>query len=394
MNDTLDLFPEHPTPKPGSMLELVAMPGVKLTPMQKSFRQLSANIVATEARLLQGSTLLEMFRPMFANKLQPLRDEADKLNRKMVLFLDEKLSHKGWTANQRKAMREIACQLARTLFGGEHDADMKAVFDRHNDISAAQLLDIERAELKADMEDVFGIDLGPDDGIERSTEEILLEAKRLAEERGQAEEDSIKTRRTAKKSTRQSAAEQQAIDAGKLLKEIYRKLTSAIHPDREPDADERARKTALMAEVNQAHDEGNLMKLLRLQFQAVKFDPRAAETLADEKLKLINQTLRRQWDDLRTECFHLENLIREEFDLDHYGAPTVPILERALKFSLADERYHLKIMRADLAEISASDSALKAWLKSQYEMMHEREIMQEAIAAIIMPPTKRKRRAK
>ena len=42
------------------------------------------------------------------------------------------------------------------------------------------------------------------------------------------------------------------MDDGKLLKEIYRKLTSAIHPDREPNVAERTR--ALMREDERFED--------------------------------------------------------------------------------------------------------------------------------------------
>ena len=87
------------------------MPGVKLTPMQKSFRQLSASIAATETRLLQGSTLLEMFRPLFAKKLQPLRDGAAALNRKFMRadlaeIAGSAAALKAWLKSQHEMMRE------------------------------------------------------------------------------------------------------------------------------------------------------------------------------------------------------------------------------------------------------------------------------------------------
>ena len=87
------------------------MPGVKLTPMQKSLRQLSASIAATEARLLQGSTLLEMFRPLFAKKLQPLRDGAAALNRSFMRadlaeIAGSTAALKAWLKSRHEMMRE------------------------------------------------------------------------------------------------------------------------------------------------------------------------------------------------------------------------------------------------------------------------------------------------
>ena len=46
------------------------------------------------------------------------------------------------------------------------------------------------------------------------------------------------------------------------IREVYRKLAGALHPDRESDPQERERKTALMQRVNQAYAKNNLLQLL------------------------------------------------------------------------------------------------------------------------------------
>lgn len=38
-----------------------------------------------------------------------------------------------------------------------------------------------------------------------------------------------------------------------MLRNVFRQLASAVHPDRESDPDERDRKTALMSEANAAY---------------------------------------------------------------------------------------------------------------------------------------------
>ncbi|WP_143605999.1 hypothetical protein [Variovorax sp. 54] len=51
------------------------------------------------------------------------------------------------------------------------------------------------------------------------------------------------------------------------MRDIFRKLASAPHPDRETDAQQRKVKTALMQKANQAYAANDLLALLELQLQ-------------------------------------------------------------------------------------------------------------------------------
>ena len=372
------------------------MPGIKLTSAQRTFKRLVAEIEATEKRLQDLGGLLDMFRPLFSKKLNPLQDDRDAINHEMALFLDEQLSRKGWTANQRKTMRELLCQVAELLFGSTYNDEMEALFDRHSEVTIADLAAVGKREFAEDIENRFGVEIAADLKAALDPEEMLQEALRQLEQEEQTREQAGDARAAAKrggkKSTRAIQAEQQALDAGKLLKEIYRKLTSALHPDREPDVDERARKTALMSEVNQAYADQNLLKLLHLQLQAVKVDSRAAATMADEKLKVINQSLSQQQQELKLECRQLEALIREEFHLPGFGELSAPILQKALNAQAAAARAGNKDLRRDLAEIKRSEVEFKAWLKVQCESIKEDEWLDEFMLAKLMSPKPKRRR--
>ena len=60
-------------------------------------------------------------------------------------------------------------------------------------------------------------------------------------------------KKTAKQRARDEKLKIEADETSLSIREVYRKLVSALHPDREPDPQERARKTALMQRVNQAY---------------------------------------------------------------------------------------------------------------------------------------------
>ena len=404
MPETLDLFPDEPKPEPGSMLEWVAKPHIKLSPAQRAFRDLIAEIETLEKRLIEVTTLLDAHRPAYQKKMRPLLAAFQRLNREMVRYLDAQLSRKSLSARQKKTIQEIICGIAETLFDSEYGAEMETLFDRHSDMTLDELEAMDRAALEADFEDVFGSGSGPGpdtgSGDGHTSDAILQEALRKLQEREAAKAEHAAARaatqgakqRGGKKSEKALKAEQQAIDAGKMLKDIYRKLTSVLHPDREPDEEERKRKTALMSEVNKAYESGNLLRLLQLQLQAQRIDALTVSTLADEKLRLINHTLRQQQRELLLECRELEEMARREVGLSYGAAVNAETMEKAVKAEAAKRRADLKHMQSDLTWIKTGDAALKAWLKVQRAGIKEQEEMEAFLFDVQMEKQRRRAR--
>src|SRR5690606_20305824 len=84
---------------------------------------------------------------------------------------------------------------------------------------------------------------------------------------------------------------QAAREASVSVREVYRKLVSALHPDREIDAAERKRKTRLMQRANQAYERNDLLELLALQIETEQIDAAALASVPEERLKHYNQVL-------------------------------------------------------------------------------------------------------
>ena len=92
----------------------------------------------------------------------------------------------------------------------------------------------------------------------------------MIDEAEQREADA-KARRQARLQVRQArraadaAVDPDAERTGPALRDVFRRLASALHPDRETDPARRAAKTALMQQANRAHGDRNLLALLELQ---------------------------------------------------------------------------------------------------------------------------------
>jgi hypothetical protein len=128
---------------------------------------------------------------------------------------------------------------------------------------------------------------------------------------------------------------------------------------------------------------------LHLQLQAVKVDSRAAATMADEKLRVINQSLSQQQQDLKQECRQLEAMIRDEFHLNGFGMLSAPVLQKALNAQATAARAGNKCLRLDLTALKKSEVEFKRWLKIQRESAKEEEWFDEFMRGEPGPPRRR-----
>ncbi|HEY0200728.1 MAG TPA: molecular chaperone DnaJ, partial [Burkholderiaceae bacterium] len=206
-----------------------------------------------------------------------------------------------------------------------------------------------------------------DDADLDSPEEVL---RRVEEERqaAQAHADNERARHHAQRKKKPAAHErrqqEEAQQASQSVREIYRKLASALHPDREPDAYERDRKTALMQRVNQAYAANNLLDLLQLQLEAEQINPQHLAKLSEERLKHYNKVLAEQLAGLQNETLATEESLRMQFRKKPHGKLTPSSLMAHLRAQLQNLQVNIHTLR--LQRRALEDPAeLKRWLKAQ-----------------------------
>lgn len=152
-----------------------------------------------------------------------------------------------------------------------------------------------------------------------------------------------------------------------LLRNMYRKLASTLHPDRSRDEAERVHKTALMGQVNAAHDAKDLLTLMRLQLltQTPDSPTESAFTtsIPKDKLKQAIQQLQAQLQALRDARHQMQTSMQEEWDLP-YGNISAKSLQMALRKEAQELTSHIAYLQSDALWLS-DDAFLKNWLAQQ-----------------------------
>lgn len=304
-----------------------------------------------------------------------LRREHQTALIELVCVLDRAFaSERSFAKRQRMLLRDLICDLARGVLDDMEPPghpEVKAIYNRytHGDYDAelAEARTQQTRAATAMVEDELGLDF---DGEEiGSVEELAARARAKLDERAQEEararEQAEARRARRKKTPRQvetaAKAEAERAQVAKSLQEIYRKLARALHPDHEPDAAERARKTLLMQQVNVAYEAKDLLQLLELQLRFEHVDQAHINMLAEDRLRHFNQLLAEQVRELEREVAQAEAPWRHQLGIDD-GRKLPP--ERVL----IELRRDLRIVTADIAMVRrdvtafADVRALKVWL--------------------------------
>ena len=377
MHPEFDLFgdavPKPELPAVPLQVKVTGRPHAKLSPAQQRFNKLLSRIDKLTEQNLHVNTLLDRFRPGHLQALESLSQQTTRVQKDMLLFLHDRLQRKGLTAPQHKSVRAIVKSLLMVL-EPQGDPHAVALFDLyHSEEDKAERAQEEaqsRQELKAMLEEMAGRPLDDLD-TDQSPEDMLKAALQGAQQEQLAQQQKREARRAKRPPTaRQRAAEQQQLDAKSSLRTIFRQLASALHPDRETDPAERARKTALMSEVNAAYGRNDLGTMLRLQLQIAQLDAGSIARMTDETLASMSVVLKEQVSTLESELSMV--LHRAEAELGVSVSPDTPegVWVRCLDAIQAEMRDTIVSMQDDLARVQ-DDAQLKRWAKEQNRMAQQ-----------------------
>lgn len=342
---------------------------------QRTFNSMVKKIEASRASLTEWQAAVLACDLKVAGVYAPLRQTFRELQTEMVRVLDRALDRKGLSKAEHRVVQEVICTVAEGLIVDTADESIKEIYNKHSDTDFDEEDSGAVESLKSTMESAFGVDLG--DAADLDSPEALLAHLEAEMEKQHLREIAEQEARGQRKKTAKQLAREEKIKAeadltSLSIREVYRKLVSALHPDREPDADERKRKTALMQRVNQAYEKKDLLQLLELQLELEQIDAHTIAGLSEERLKHFNKILEDQWRELEQEIAHLVMPLREKFNLSPYGNVKPEAVMKYLLQDIATLRRHIKQIQKEIL-LPNNLAAFKVWIKAYRQEFERRD---------------------
>ena len=377
-------LPETPPDAATSLSALMVQPSEQapLTPAQQRFNDLLARIEQLSGLIQRLEAWSDRHRYAHIQALRESVQLAQTHRKSLLLFVHERLQTADLTDRQQRMARGMVRGLIDHL-APMADPQVQALADVYVSEEDTQEAAEEQAEaaqrLRERIEEALGQPIEKPDQYQ-TPEEMMQAGMRQWQRQQEADEQRKAAKRAARKAQKQAQKKSAAADKGELppamlreadaksaIRTVFRQLASALHPDREPDEQERLRKTALMSEVNAAYEKNDLSTLLRLQLQVTQVKPGGAARMADAQLMAMASLLKEQVAALEDDLDQLQSRLSRELCVTVRAEADEAVMTQGLQRIQADQRHSADSLQADLRRIQ-NDAEFKRWLKEQWQL--------------------------
>jgi len=253
-----DKHPPSATPSVYAALSVQPRPDAPLSAAQQRYNALLTRMEALSAQMARLQAWSDLHRHAHVQALYQMAQQTRALRQSLLVFLHEKLQSDALTVQQQRMARTQVRGLIEQLSpSADPQVQTLAELYRLDEDELAEERAQQAQRLREQIEAALGQPIHNPNQYQ-TPEEMMAAGMRQWQRQQQADEARKAAKRAARKALKKPAAHQltqaQQMDARSAIRTIFRQLASALHPDREPDAQARERKTALMSEVNAAYE--------------------------------------------------------------------------------------------------------------------------------------------
>ena len=244
------------TPTSPQALRLVPPAAGPVSRARKQFNTLIKKLEAARSLLAAWKETFPIVMRKVDSEYHPLMDVQARSLTQLVLLLDDMHTHKLLGKRERAKLSQFVANTAYDLLAEADDAVLKDIYNRHGGADFDAEEDESKERVRQLMESLLGAEFKGDIDL-RSPEAVFaqFQAQMAAQEGAQEgthdeqadpahgqHHDAPRPKRAADLAReRRQAAEAQRMQQS--MRDIFRKLASQLHPDRETDETERQRKT-------------------------------------------------------------------------------------------------------------------------------------------------------
>lgn len=365
--------------KPTAVVHISTSSGAgALSKAQKEFNRLSKRVEKLEKELANFRKAAEEVRRQVQHEYRPLQARHDAARAALVPLLDAACrTPKALSTTERSTARHLLADAFNDLPEKGYP-DLQPILEQYapgaEAQAAATAADAASDRLAADLmrqmfEMQYGVRFDPEVDISSPEKFHAYVAHLLAEQA--SERQATQAAAEARRATRPKTKKQLEAEARKAAEEkattqsvrtVYRDLVKVLHPDREPDPAEKARKTALLQRVTAAYEANELLTLLRLQLELDRLEPAHLERLADAQLAPYNRLLREQVRELE-DTLADEQMTEADYSDFPYPNPSAHDLCTFFQEKKNSLLQRVTQLERDVRAIGTEPAALKRFLK-------------------------------
>ncbi|WP_026143467.1 J domain-containing protein [Xanthomonas sp. SHU 308] len=351
------------------------------TPARKRFDSLVKRLERARAQLHAWQDALPRWEQRFHEQVDPLLQERDAAQVRLLRELDAAHATFKLSKRDRADLSELICELAALLIRDGDNDGLKDIYDRHSPLGFDQDL----AESEALLTSVIGEEFGltEEEMAHIHSPEALYAQIQERLHAQQAHAAGRAQQRDKRRRAGAGKAAQVAADPQQTRRALYRNLVAALHPDREPDPQQRERKTALMQRLNQAYQNDDLLALLELQLEIGQLDQAGIAAMAEERIRDYNDLFAAQLRQVEQTLAGLVDDFMGRYGLQDERAPQPQRLDALLAQIKRQVQEEIRSCADDRAAARQADT-LKQCLKRERARLAEQELDDAMYDALLL----------
>lgn len=367
-----NLFGDEPPAPTAKDLRIVRQSRKALSKEQGSFNRLLAEVQRLQNRLAAWQEFEQQHQHQVSSVLMPLVESVRQARARFIKSCGEVLEgkHGGDVPKkvERRQLVALVVEICQTYFAepGEADPEVIAIFDTYSPVSHAESQQMEATDFRDEAREMFGIDIPEDIDLDNLDEFLAAAFASSADQDADGFDEELNQSQKRKRSGKPRGSsgalnDSVSIDPKRPLRDVYRKLASALHPDRGIDEADRNRRNELMQRVNAAYEGVDLLALLELQLEIAQIDEDHLTTVPENVLQQYNRVLRDRVTSLKGEIRVITDQFRMAMSEDPRSM-TPAVVERDFERYLEQTRSDVDQLQ-EWAGMFRVTAFRKVWLK-------------------------------
>jgi hypothetical protein len=314
------------------------------TPEQQLFNQLIEQIEQERNRLAAWQQMIPLYQQHYHQAYLPLLQQSNWQQEQLILLFNQAYDALNLSKREKKNLSQLIIQLADGISPDAQSPEIQQIISMHDaDSPSVRTPPRPQASPEAGDPEVY-------------TAESWEQAAECREQQKKQRQAARKAARAEKPARQQIPQE----DTSRSIREVYRKLASALHPDRAQSDQDQVHMTSMMQRVNVAYGNKNLLQLLELQLEIEQIDQQTLQSLNNTRLRQYNQTFSEQLRQLKQEIEDIER----SFGLPPPAGKTSPgALLRRLRGQISQKQKDIDHLQYQL-KLFSEPAYLQSWLRS------------------------------
>ena len=332
-----------------------------LTLSQKKFQKLIKEIELKRQLLASWETFIPQHQQKLATQFEPLLTKFHTLRAQVVTMLDNAYADKALTQIEQSKIQEAICTISSEILGAQDNQAIKEIYNRYSESDYDSELLEKKEDMQWMMKDIFGIDC--DEKMGDSPEEWMARMQdKMQEQEAQQAQPNTNKKKSAKTLAKEAKEREAETHVSQSLRDVYRQLARAIHPDKEQNPTERDRKNILMKRVNAAYTKKDLLSLLELQVEVEQIDQTMISSVSEDRVKHYNKVLTNQSSELQAEISEIEHSFKQNLGLAQDRQVSPLVVTRFLQEDIQNMKDAIAGIKEDLGAFKNIRN-IKIWLK-------------------------------